>query len=132
MPVSQQGIIFSFVVFVLPCVFFSEKPICAVPRSGSAAWSSCFQSARSFDARLSQSEDVYEALAQQKRWVESLPQRQGPGNPLGRWGRISMGKSFENMIENGRILQGSLNYLFFGGDQAIQLYGIFWGGFPLI
>lgn len=29
--------------------------------SGSAAWSSCFQSARSFDARLSQSEDVYDS-----------------------------------------------------------------------
>ena len=64
----------NFVVFFWFClVFFSQKTHLQFSqnrwRSGSAAWSSCFQSARSFDAKLSQSEDVYEALAKAK-WVE--------------------------------------------------------------
>ena len=93
---SQQGIFCSifFLCFAL-CHFFSEKTPAAVPpqfppkpkaavpsRSGSAAWSSCFQSARSFDARLSQSEDVYEALAESKKggkFLEDFASTKGRG-----------------------------------------------------
>ena len=116
----------SFFFVCLPCVFFfSEKKPSRVPavphskavpsRSGSAAWSSCFQSARSFDARLSQSEDVYEALAQPKKGGTffgkfCLNQWQGEVN----WRPVFfLNYMYENpaFIENGRILQGPLNYI---------------------
>ena len=67
-----RNFLFVFFFCVLPCVTSSPKKTqqrsrSSAERSGSAAWSSCFQSARSFDARLSQSEDVYEALAPTKK-----------------------------------------------------------------